>query len=146
MWAVHFRNRDPLLKNTEYGSGNKDAIFTYGPTRLTVASTDTSGQNADLGLFNVPKLRAEPNLLIQGLGSTQRITCDVTDELISNYFGQGVTKPMKQTTQPSIWLVAQASSGNSARVRAGSRLGSVQVQLNRPVEFSQVSSWAGSIE
>jgi hypothetical protein len=58
---------------------------------------------------------------------------------------------IKQTKTPSIWIVAQASDANSKddnseRKRSGSALGTLEVKLDRPLEFSQVSSWAGSIE
>jgi hypothetical protein len=145
LWSVHYnrRSEDNAYKNAT----NDPGVFTFGPLRIPVVSTDTSGANADLGLFNIPKSAAEPNLLVLGLGSTQRITCDVTETQVGNYYQPGNTVAnIKQQTQPSIWIVAQASSDNKSRTRAGSKLGTLEVQLSRPLEFSQVSSWAGSIE
>jgi hypothetical protein len=143
LWSVHYTDRDDTRTNTTNAAG----VITYGPKRIGVASTDTSGANADLGLFNIPKSAAEANLLVLGLGSTQRITCDVTETQVGNYYQPGNTVAnIKQQTQPSIWIVAQASSDKKSRTRADSKLGTLEVQLSRPLEFSQVSSWAGSIE
>jgi type IV pilus assembly protein PilY1 len=146
LWSVHFNQRDPARVNSTYGSASSGAVRTFGPMRIAVTQPDGTA-SADLGLFNIPRAAAEPNLLVLGLGSTQRITCDATGDNIGNYYSPNSSLvSIKQQTQPSIWIVAQASSDNRARNRAGSRLGTLEVQMNRPLEFSQVSSWAGSIE
>jgi type IV pilus assembly protein PilY1 len=145
LWSFSFNERDPLDPNPVSGSASSGIARTYGPKRLDVVSSDTSGNNADLGLFNIAKNRAEENLLVQGLGTTQRISCEAVGSNINNYFSPALV-PIQQQAQPAIWIVAQASSDNKTRTRAGSQLGTLEVKLNRPLEFSKVSSWAGSIE
>ena len=145
LWSFHFRDRDTDDPNPVSGSASSGSARTYGPTRVPVVSSDTSGANAELGLFNIPTSAAESNLLILGLGTTQRASCDSSGTDISNYFSPAMPRIQAQA-QPSIWIVAQASSNNSSRLRAGSQLGTLEVKLNRPLAFSQVSSWAGSIE
>ena len=143
LWSFHFRDRDPNAVNPLQGSAS--STRTYGPKRIAVVSSDTSGNNADLGLFNIPRSAAESNLLVQGLGTTQRISCEAVGTNLSNYFSPALV-PIQQQSQPSIYIVAQASSDNKNRTRAGSQLGTLEVKLNRPLSLSQVSSWAGSIE
>lgn len=145
LWSFHFRDRDPDDPNPVSGSASSGSARTYGPKRLPVVSSDTGSTNTDLGLFNIPKSAAESNLLILGLGTTQRPSCDTLGASIGNYFSPALP-PIRAQVQPSIWIVAQASGNNKSRVRAGSQLGTVEVKLNRPLAFSQVSSWAGSIE
>jgi hypothetical protein len=145
LWSFDFRERDLNDPNPVSGSASSGIARTYGPKRLDVVSSDTTGNNADLGLFNIPKSRAEENLLVQGLGTTQRISCEATGTNLNNYFSPALV-PIQQQAQPAIWIVAQASSDNRTRTRAGSQLGTLEVKLNRPLEFSKVSSWAGSIE
>jgi type IV pilus assembly protein PilY1 len=142
LWSVHYTERDTIANTT-----NAAGVATFGPRRIGVVPSDPSETTSDVSLFNKPKADAEPNLLVLGLGSTQRITCDVTETQVGNYYQPGNTVAnIRQQTQPSIWIVAQASSDNKTRTRAGSKLGTLEVQLSRPLEFSQVSSWAGSIE
>ncbi|MET0386430.1 MAG: PilC/PilY family type IV pilus protein [Polyangiales bacterium] len=146
LWSVDYRKRDLARANPSSGSSTSGGVVTYSPLRLDVASPDTSGSNADIGLFNITKGAAEPNLLVQGLGTTQRATCNsALPDDTGNYFAR-IRLPIIQQSAPSIWIVAQASSNNRTRQRAGSQLGTLQVQLTRPMAFSTLASWAGSIE
>jgi hypothetical protein len=147
LWSVHYTDR-----HTAQNTTNISSVITFGPKRIPVTGAasnpnETDPSRADLGIFNIPRDSAEPNLLVLGLGSTQRITCDPTETVPGNYYQPGNTVAnIRQQTPPSIWIVGQASSDNKGRVRAGSKLGTLEVQVNRPLEFSKVSSWAGSIE
>jgi type IV pilus assembly protein PilY1 len=139
LWAFDYHTRDLLDPNGSTG--------TFGPKRLT---TPTGGfaNGADSGaeLFNVTVATAEPNLLIQGLGATQRLTCQAASSNLANYFSTGGLAQIQQSAPPAIWIVAQASSNKTERNRAGSALGSLEMQVNRPLAFSRVISWAGSID
>jgi type IV pilus assembly protein PilY1 len=150
LWSFHYTQRDELQNDTN------DALRrTYGPKRIAMGSPSTSTADAraraDLNLFNIPKINAEKNLLVLGLGSTQRISsCELGETLDGNYYQPGSTVTnIVQRSQPSIWIVGQASSGgseNDERKRAGSLFGTMEVQVARPPDFARVSSWAGSIE
>jgi type IV pilus assembly protein PilY1 len=143
LWSLDYIQRDTAHPNTI----NSGAVATFPPLRLATVNTDTSINDADSGasLFNVTVAQAESNLLIQGLGTTQRATCQAAAAPINSYFSPSLVS-IRQPVQPSISIVAQASSGNSKRLRAGSTLGSLQVSVNRPYTFSRVSAWAGSID
>jgi type IV pilus assembly protein PilY1 len=139
LWAFSYNLPDLTRPNGSLG--------TFAPlwlTKPTGSATNTADSGA--GLFNVDVAHAEPNLLVQGLGATQRLTCQSTSQSLSNYFAQAGLSDIRQTKPPSVWIVAQASSNNVDRNRAGSTLGSLEVQVNRPLTFSRVISWAGSID
>jgi type IV pilus assembly protein PilY1 len=151
LWSFHYTQRDELLQNDT----NDSLRRTYSPKRIAMGAPSTSTADAraraDLNLFNIPKANAEKNLLVLGLGSTQRISsCELGETLDSNYYQPGSTiTNIVQKSQPSIWIVGQASSGgseNDERKRAGSLFGTMEVQVARPPDFARVSSWAGSIE
>jgi type IV pilus assembly protein PilY1 len=140
LWSVHFTDRDTTSPN-QGGLGN---ALTYPPKRIPV------GTGAEKSLFNVAKTGAEQNLLILGLGATQRQTCNAkADNLGDNYYAPaGSLVSIKQEATPSIWIVAQASRklADGQTSIGNSRLNTVEVKMSRPLEFSQVSAWAGSIE
>ena len=141
LWALNYNMPDRTRPNT--------GAPTYAPFWLTnpTGSVTNSGDSG-AGLFNVDVNRAEPDLLVQGLGATQRLSCQVSAESLSNYFASNGLTDIRQSESrpPSVWLVAQASSDTSSRNRDGSSLGSLSVQVQRPVTFSRVISWAGSID
>jgi type IV pilus assembly protein PilY1 len=140
LWSFDYNTRD-----TTANAGVTNPA-TFPPKRVPVVSSAGPTGNTDLTLFNVTKARAEPNLLVQGLGATQRMSCGDAESNLNSYFAPPNKGIQQSTTKPSIWVVAQASGNNRARIRAGSQLGSIQVQLDRPLSFSTISSWAGSIE
>jgi hypothetical protein len=140
LWSVDFVRRD-INDPNPVGTGG---IATYGPVRLNVVDNST-GADAAASLFNVSVANAEPNLLIQGLGTTQRLSCQLDAASLSSYFSPALVN-IKQSEPPSIWIVAQASSTDTKRNKAGSLLGSVELKVNRPLTFSRVISWAGSID
>jgi type IV pilus assembly protein PilY1 len=140
LWAFDYHTRDDADPNGTLG--------TFGPKWLTTPTGGvTNGADSGANLFNVTVANAEPNLLIQGLGATQRLTCQTSSSNLSNYFasGGGLTE-IQQSAPPAVWIVAQASGNNATRNRAGSMLGSLEVKVNRPLAFSRVISWAGSID
>jgi hypothetical protein len=143
---LDFTKRDPTIQNPASSAPNSSGISTFGPTRIAVVDS-ADNTSTDVGLFNVSKDKAEANLLIQGLGTTQRPTCTTaatTD--LGNYYSPNALTPIAQQAKPAIWIVAQASSSNSARKVAGSQLGSINIKLDRAQALSRVMSWAGSTE
>lgn len=149
LWSVHFTNRDPKMINTVNATSSYAVKPTYGPLRIAVTAAGVDARdNPDTARFNVLKSQAEPNLLVLGLGSTQRATCEgLEDPKVGNYYSEkGMLESIKSSKPPVISIVAQVSSGDDSRKRAGSDLGTLDVKLDRPKEFSQVSAWAGSIE
>lgn len=147
LWSVDYRRRDSSRPNTSLTSGS---TRTYEPVRLSVVDASSSGNLANSGAnrFNVSVSGAEENLLIQGLGTTQRATCQgpTTDTLNSYYQPSVRLANITQQQTPSIWIVAQASSSDDSRKRAGSMLGSIELQVQRPPALSKVMSWAASTE
>jgi hypothetical protein len=144
LWSFDYTKRDPTDNNPPSASG----IHTNGPLRLAVVDSADNSASSGANLFNVSVAAAEQNLLIQGLGTTQRPVCVVADETnLGNYYSPGSSMvPIVQQSKPAIWIVAQASSNNTARKRAGSLLGSLEMKVDRPQALSRVMSWAGSIE
>ncbi|MEY4577008.1 MAG: hypothetical protein RL701_1711, partial [Pseudomonadota bacterium] len=147
LWSFDFRERNKDDQNPT--DGRPGAVKTFGPKWLPVVYDDKTGtvtDNTDTGLFNITVAQAESNLLVQGLGATQRMTCEAADDPLNNYYAPASRSIHQSGAAPAIWLVAQASSSNRGRTRAGSQLGTLQVRVNRNQQFSQMSSWAGSIE
>jgi hypothetical protein len=113
----------------------------FSPLRVPVSADVAS--DSDDELFNISVARAQPNLLIQGLGTTQRNSCTPPDpDPLSSYFAPKLAN-IQSNEAPAIWVVAQASKGAQ---RASSALGSVQTKVNRPITFSRVTSWATSVD
>jgi type IV pilus assembly protein PilY1 len=151
LWSVDYQQRNLLDPNPSNGTSTTNptasSITTYGPKRLSVVDTTNNLADSGASLFNVDVATAEPNLLIQGLGATQRLTCQPADTGgLSSFYLNNSLPAITQSAQPAIWIVAQASSNNSGRQRAGSLLGSLELRVNRQATFSKVSSWAGSID
>ncbi len=139
-WSVDYHQRDAAYPN---------ATGTYGPLFIQdTLSTQNTGlaTNAavDASLFNKDISDAEPNLLVLGLSTTQRPTCKTGSPSVGGYFGYQLPEVVSGGT-PAIWLVAQASS-NGNRVRAGSQLGRVEVQMQRSAAFTRVTGWVPSID
>jgi type IV pilus assembly protein PilY1 len=138
LWSLNYNKRDPGEANP---AGDRVDAKTFGPTLIKVTS-DTS-LDSDDELFNIAVSKAKPNLLIQGVGTTQRNTCVPPDpDPLNSYFSPKLAN-IQQTEPPAIWVVAQASKGSQ---RASSQLGSVQAKINRPITFSRVTSWATSVD
>jgi type IV pilus assembly protein PilY1 len=139
LWAFSYNLPDKARPNGSLGT-----LAPLWLTKPTGSATNTADSGA--ALFNIDVDHAEPNLLVQGLGATQRLTCQSTTTPLSNYFAQTGLADIRQSGPPTVWIVAQASSNNAARNRAGSTLGSLEMQINRPLTFSRVISWAGSVD
>lgn len=152
MWSVDYLARDPTHENVPYdldppASGSEwdvidggDPPLTYGPLRHDLPSDD-----GDAALVNVPPDEARKNLLIQGLGTTQRVTCSAASgtDAPGNYFSPSLPT-ITQTTPPAIWIVAQASEDEAPG--GGSKLGDVGTPVNRGITFSRITSWASSVD
>jgi type IV pilus assembly protein PilY1 len=142
LWSLSYNEPDTGHKNTKnsLAAVNNDPL-TYGPKRIDVEGTTTD--DSDNELFNIDKAKALKNLLIQGVGTTQRISCAPPETSpLNSYFAPSLAS-ITQNTPPAIWVVAQASGGTQ---RANSRLGSVQSKIIRPLSFSRVTSWATSVD
>jgi type IV pilus assembly protein PilY1 len=141
LWSVHFTERDTTDENVDTLS----TVHTFGPKRLRVVDTSINAADSGANLFNIDVATAEPNLLVQGLGTTQRATCQPAPASLNTYFSPTLVS-LKQEQTPAIYIVAQASSNNDSRKRAGSVLGSLEMKVNRIPTFSRIMSWAGSID
>ncbi len=140
LWSLDYVKGDPSDKNVPWDSGGPDPE-TLGPMRIPVvdeALVDTNGE-----LFNIKPSAAKSNLLIQGIGTTQRQSCTPPDpDPLNSYFAPSLAN-IVQNDPPAIWVVAQASRGDQ---RKGSALGSVQTKVQRRITFSRVMSWASSVD
>jgi hypothetical protein len=138
LWSLSYNQGDSADVNP---AGETINAKTLGPKRIKVTS-DTA-LDSDDELFNVSVDKAVSNLLIQGVGTTQRNSCIPPDpDPLNSYFSPRLAN-IQQTDPPAIWVVAQASKGTQ---RANSRLGSVQTKIQRPITFSRVTSWATSVD
>ena len=141
--AVDYVKRDINDRNPVIGSNPP----TYGPVVLqnvAVGSDSTS-------LINVTEADAEPNLMIMGLGITQRPTCDLDNPNLNDPWGQKNVVDVSSDSEPALFLVAQGSgdSGTNSVLRdnAGAgRLLNVQLEINRPKTKGRVLSWATSVD
>ena len=136
---------DYLLRDKNDANGTSPE--TYGP--LQFPSSELAADSTGTSVINVAPADALDNFMIMGLGVTQRQTCSVVDE--TNFDVYSDTLPgVSSIQQPAIYLVAQASGGkgygSAIQTRAGSVLGSVEVQLKKTSTTSQVTSWATSVE
>jgi hypothetical protein len=138
LWSLSYNLPDPSDPNP--AGENGAASDTFGPMRIPVNAETV--EDSDDELFNVTMDKAEPNLLIQGVGTTQRAACTTPDATLNSYFAPSLAD-IEQTAPPAIWVVAQASKGSQ---RANARLGSVQAKIQRPITFSRVTSWATSVD
>jgi type IV pilus assembly protein PilY1 len=138
LWSLSYNDRDTSDRNPPGEDGV--ASETFGPLRIKV--TSDVAEDSDDELFNVTLDKAVPNLLIQGVGTTQRAACTVPDPDLKSYFAPTLAD-ITQTAEPAIWVVAQASRGSQ---RANARLGNVQAKIKRPITFSRVTSWATSVD
>jgi type IV pilus assembly protein PilY1 len=141
LWSLDYITPDEKHDNhTDMGSGA--ATGTKAPMLIPVVAESGSTEDSETALFNIDLAHARKNLLVQGLGTTQRPTCTPPADPLLSYFSPGLAS-IEQTEPPAIWVVAQASQGGK---RAGSTLGSVQTKVKRPITFSRVTSWAASID
>jgi hypothetical protein len=139
LWSVHYLNRDTTALNSNYNA--PAAPGTYAPVFISVPVDPDP--NSDTRLFNTTVANARKNLLIQGLGTTQRLACSADEEdFLNSYFSPGLAN-IEENSAPSIWVVAQASGGEQ---RANGSLGGIQTPVPRPRTFSRVTSWATSVD
>lgn len=138
LWSLSYNQRDPADPNPV---GETKDGKTFPPLRIAV--TSDVAIDSDDELFNITASNAKPNLLIQGVGTTQRNVCVPPDpDPLNSYFSPKLAN-IRQTDPPAIWVVAQASKGSQ---RASSQLGSIQAKVARPITFSRVTSWATSVD
>jgi hypothetical protein len=144
LWSFDYHGRDTTRANPLVSGA---PTTTYGPKRIKVTYGGTTVDNTDTGLFNVSVDVAEKNLLVLGLGTTQRPACGLADSaLTANYFTPTLPGIHKPAQPPALWIVGQASGDKASRKRAGSQLSSLEVEVGRNQAFSQLASWAGSVE
>jgi len=135
--AVHYLNRD--------GTSPNDGGKTYPPILMNEVATDASA-----AAINIAPEDAVDNLMLMGLGLTQRPSCTVVDpDQTFDVWGQDLT-PVTSLADPAIYLVAQGSGDRSAtsllQQRQGSNLGSVELRIDKPSTLSRVVSWATSTD
>jgi hypothetical protein len=136
--AVHYLNRDT-------SSPNDGPVQTFPPVLMNEIATDESA-----AAINIAPENAVDNLMLMGLGLTQRPTCTVVDpDETFDVWGQDLT-PVTSLADPAIYLVAQGSGARAVngllQRRQGSNLGSVELQINKPSTLSRVISWATSTD
>jgi hypothetical protein len=138
--AVHFTARSTTDANPTVGG-----VQTYGPLPLNNVAVGDAAT-----VINVDATSAVSNLMVMGLGITQRPSCELTDVNINDpWLGQSI-RSSSQNYDPALFLVAQGSGDVSAtsllRANAGGRLLNVQLELDRPEVPVRVVSWAGSVD
>jgi hypothetical protein len=140
IFGVHYLNRDTTgIDTAPFDNGG---AFIYGPQHLTSVAETVEGE----GVINVTADNAIENLMIIGLGVSQRPTCSVVDPSPEDVYGATIN-PITAIEDPAVYLVAQASgTASEATQRAASQLGSLELRLNRPVSVSRVTSWATSVD
>ncbi|HEX7477276.1 MAG TPA: PilC/PilY family type IV pilus protein [Polyangiales bacterium] len=139
LWSVSFNQRDTAYPNS---------TGTFGPLLVSDTAstqTDTVTASTDAKLFNVDIPAAEENLLVLGLGTTQRPSCQGSTATIQGYFGQDVPKVLGGGA-PAIFLVAQASSDNRARTLNNAQLQRIEIRMNRAASFTRTTGWASSTD
>jgi hypothetical protein len=119
-----------------------DVPGTHGPAFITPVAISSVDNDNDK--FNLTFDQAIPNMLVQGIGTTQRPACtpEDKDDPLNSYFSPTLPS-IQETAPPAIWIVAQASGGTE---RAGSRMGGIQGEAGRTPMFSRVTSWATSVD
>jgi hypothetical protein len=138
--AVHYLNRDA-------SDPNGSTPETYGPELIT--GIVPPGSLAE-DIINVPDNLAINNLMLMGLGITQRPSCAINTTGITDYYESNAT--VTNTTEPpALYLVAQGSGDSSllqkAAGAAGSvRLSGIQIQLNKRGSVSRMLSIATSVD
>jgi type IV pilus assembly protein PilY1 len=120
---------------------------TYGPKVIPAdeLAYTTEGEQ----VINIEAEDAVSNFMLMGLSLTERPTCSVIDEASFDVYG-GKLPGVTSLAQPALYLVAQASGSTGAnsliQKQVGSKLGSVQLQLNKTAGTSKVTSWATSLD
>jgi type IV pilus assembly protein PilY1 len=135
--AVHYLNRDTTQPNDDSG--------TYAPVLNNEVADDTSAI-----AINIAPENAIDNLMLMGLGLTQRPSCTIVDpDQTFDVWGESLT-PVTSLADPAIYLVAQGSGDRNATTllqrRQGSNLGSVELRLDKPSTLSRIVSWATSTD
>jgi type IV pilus assembly protein PilY1 len=134
--AVDYIQKDP-------NDANGSTPETYGPLALTGIAADSDSAS----LINKTAADAVPNLMIMGLGVTQRPSCELAQPSVEDpWMGKIPVAP--QTSDPALYLVAQGSgeAGQLLRANAGGRLLNVELKINRPKTPARVVSWATSVD
>jgi len=137
--AVHYLKRNPDDENPPVGD-----VRTWGPQPLDIAVGVSDS------VINVDYTEAEPNLMIMGLGVTQRPSCDLADVTENDPWGESTINTTERPYDPALFLVAQGSGATSQtsllRANEGGRLLNVQLEINRPKIPVKIVSWAGSVD
>jgi len=138
--AVHYNAPDINDPNTKFGT-----VQTFGPMLLPNIAIGASDS-----VINVDYTEAEPNLMIMGLGITQRPSCDLADVTFNDPWGDPTIHTTSKPYDPALFLVAQGSGSTSStsllRANDGGRLLNVQLEVKRPKIPVRIVSWAGSVD
>jgi type IV pilus assembly protein PilY1 len=141
LWSLDYIHPDPNW-NIKQCDGCVAAPPYKGPTLIKPLAISSADNDNDK--FNLTFDQAIPNMLVQGIGTTQRPACtpEDKDDPLNTYFSPTLP-PLQETAPPAIWIVAQASGGTQ---RGGSRMGGIQGEAGRSPMFSRVTSWATSVD
>jgi len=139
VFAVDYLQKD----TTDLNTGGSSQINTWGPLPIVTPGLNTASNS----IINVGPTSAADNLMVLGLGVTERPSCANLDTASFDAFGQSVPA-ISQTENPALYLVAQGSGDTSSLLteHSNSRLRSVELQIKRPRTASRVLSWAGSVD
>ena len=132
---------DFIARDTSDANGSSPE--TYGPKLL-----DAAGDADADSLINKTPSEAISNLMIMGLGVTQRPSCELAQPSVTDPWGKQSVPAPSQVAEPALYLVAQGSgdTGQLLQANAGGRLLNVQLKINRPKTPARVVSWATSVD
>jgi hypothetical protein len=139
LWSLDYRQADKSWDLLTC-DGCEKAPY-HGPTLIKPVAVSSADNDNDK--FNLTFDQAIPNMLVQGIGTTQRPACTPEEKDPLNTYFSPVLPSLAETSPPAIWVVAQASGGKQ---RGGSRMGGVQGEAGRKPLFSRVTSWATSVD
>jgi type IV pilus assembly protein PilY1 len=138
--AVNYIAHDTTDPNPPVGT-----VQTYGPLPLPNIAVGASDS-----VINVDYTEAEPNLMIMGLGITQRPSCDLADVTLDDPWKEDKIHTTSKPYDPALFLVAQGSGSTTStsllRANDGGRLLNVQLEVKRPEIPVRIMSWAGSVD
>jgi type IV pilus assembly protein PilY1 len=142
LWSLDYRRADTSWNYTAPSCPTGcDIPPTHGPALIKPVAVSSADNDNDM--FNLTFDQAVPNMLVQGIGTTQRPACTPEEkDPLNSYFSPALPS-LADSAPPAIWVVAQASGG---KARGGSRMGGVQGEAGRTPLFSRVTSWATSVD
>ena len=142
--AVDFVKRDITDENPALRSG---VPKTFGPKPLTNVAVGTDASS----IINVSEADAASNLMIMGLGITQRPSCELDNPNLQDPWGLNTVADVSSHSEPALFVVAQGTgdTGPNSVLKTNKGLGrllNVQLEVKRPKTQSRVLSWATSVD